>query len=167
LKRYILTGTPGSGKTAIIRWLEADGHDVIEEAATDVIALEQARGRPEPWTDPLFPDSVCALQHRRQVGASGRAEGVQFYDRSPVCTYALARYLGHPVSALLAGELERIEGERTYESQVLFVENLGDVEPTAARRIGFDEALRFEQMHEEVYRDLGYTCVRIPRSIRR
>ncbi|MBM0260113.1 AAA family ATPase, partial [Micromonospora sp. 4G55] len=36
---YILTGAPGSGKTAILRQLEIDGHAVVEEAATDVIAL--------------------------------------------------------------------------------------------------------------------------------
>jgi hypothetical protein len=36
---YILTGAPGSGKTAILRQLELNGHTVVEEAATDVIAL--------------------------------------------------------------------------------------------------------------------------------
>ena len=39
MRRFILTGTPGSGKTAIIRQLELDGFSVVEEAATDVIAL--------------------------------------------------------------------------------------------------------------------------------
>jgi predicted ATPase len=31
--RYILTGTPGTGKTAILRCLELDGYSVVEEAA--------------------------------------------------------------------------------------------------------------------------------------
>jgi hypothetical protein len=39
MRRYIITGTPGAGKTAIIRQLELDGFSVIEEAATAVIAL--------------------------------------------------------------------------------------------------------------------------------
>jgi predicted ATPase len=39
MKRYILTGAPGAGKTAIIRQLELDRFSVVEEAATDVIAL--------------------------------------------------------------------------------------------------------------------------------
>ncbi|WP_422769812.1 AAA family ATPase [Plantactinospora sp. WMMC1484] len=42
---YILTGTPGSGKTAILRQLEVDGHTVVEEAATDVIAHRHALGQ--------------------------------------------------------------------------------------------------------------------------
>jgi predicted ATPase len=48
VRRYILAGAPGSGKTAIIRQLELDGFGVVEEAATDVIALDQARGVAEP-----------------------------------------------------------------------------------------------------------------------
>jgi len=39
MKRYALTGAPGIGKTAIIRQLEIDEFSVVEEAATDVIAL--------------------------------------------------------------------------------------------------------------------------------
>jgi hypothetical protein len=42
---YILTGTPGAGKTAILRLLEVNGHAVVEEAATDAIALSNE----EPW----------------------------------------------------------------------------------------------------------------------
>lgn len=52
-KRHILTGTPGSGKTTLIRLLERQGHAVAEEAATDVIALEQALGTSEPYSQTL------------------------------------------------------------------------------------------------------------------
>ena len=44
MQRYILTGAPGAGKTIIIRHLELQGHSIVEEAATDIIALEQAGG---------------------------------------------------------------------------------------------------------------------------
>ena len=33
---------------------------------------------------------------------------VQIYDRSPLCTLALARYLRQPVTPLLADEIARI-----------------------------------------------------------
>ena len=64
--RHILTGTPGSGKTAILRELEWRGHHVVEEAATDVIALLQAQGVATPWEDPAFTDRVAALQQLRR-----------------------------------------------------------------------------------------------------
>jgi predicted ATPase len=62
MKRYILTGPPGAGKAAILRQLELDGFSVVEEAATDVIALGQAEGIAEPCTDPDFLAAVVHLQ---------------------------------------------------------------------------------------------------------
>ncbi|WPY01454.1 P-loop containing nucleoside triphosphate hydrolase N-terminal domain protein [Candidatus Trichorickettsia mobilis] len=41
MKRFIFTGTPGSGKTSVIAQLEKLWYVVIREAATDVIAMEQ------------------------------------------------------------------------------------------------------------------------------
>lgn len=63
---YILTGAPGAGKTAILRLLEANGFAVAEEAATDVIALGNALGCPEPWHNDDFIDKVITLQRQRQ-----------------------------------------------------------------------------------------------------
>jgi len=37
-KRYVFTGAPGSGKTALLGALRQRGHVVVDEAATEVIA---------------------------------------------------------------------------------------------------------------------------------
>ncbi|MEZ5667491.1 MAG: AAA family ATPase [Alphaproteobacteria bacterium] len=161
MKRHVLTGAPGAGKTALLRGLEADGFAVVEEAATNVIALAQARGVAEPWLQADFVDAVLALQCRRQRAADRWPVEAVLFDRSPVCTLALARFLGRAPTPALAAELDRIASERTYRRRVLFVRNLGFCEPTAARRISFDDSLRFEQVHLEVYDALGYACVPI------
>jgi predicted ATPase len=54
------------GKTAVIRQLELDGFSVVEEAATDIHALEHARGVAEPWKHPSFIDSIVELPRRRR-----------------------------------------------------------------------------------------------------
>lgn len=154
MHRYILTGAPGAGKTVLLRALERAGHAVVEEAATDVIALAQAEGVAEPWTDPAFIDAVLRLQRQRQARAVGE---VVFFDRSPVCALALARFLGHPVSPLLREELTRIEG--VYQRQVFLVRGLGFITPTAARRISLEDARVFERVHEKAYAELGYELV--------
>ncbi len=160
MKRYILTGTPGCGKTSIIRSLEVAGYLVVEEAATDIIALRQAQGITEPHTHPSFIDDITNLQKLRQMRIADVPE-VQFYDRSPVCTYALSVWLGFPISTTLADEMARIKEEQIYQKQVFFIDNLGYCEPTAARKISFEDSLRFEKVHEETYNSFGYECIRV------
>ena len=147
MRRFIITGAPGSGKTAIIRQLELDGFSVVEEAATDVIAASQANGTIQPWMDHSFIDVVASLQRDRQIRASCQAVEVQFHDRSAVCTAALAVYLGHPFSPFLSSELERIKNEAVYQKRVFFIRNLGFITPTEARRISFEDTVRFKKIH--------------------
>jgi predicted ATPase len=159
MKRYILTGAPGAGKTVILRQLECDGFSVVEEAATDVIALSQAQGIAEPWTSPSFIDAVAALQRSRELRAAPEIAIAQFHDRSVICTLALATYLGFPVTENLSHEIKRIMDEAVFEKKVFFIRNLGFVAPTEARRISFEESLRFEKIHEATYREHGFQIV--------
>jgi len=161
MRRFIITGTPGAGKTAIIRQLELDGFSVVEEAATDVIAAAQAQGTVQPWTSPSFIDAIANLQRERQVRASYQSDEVQFHDRCVVCTAALAIYLGYPFSPVLATELERVKKEAVFQNRVFFIRNLGFVTPTEARRISFEDTLRFEKIHEETYRNFGFELVSV------
>src|SRR5215468_11576830 len=121
MRRFIITGAPGTGKTAIIRQLELEGFSVVEEAATDIIAAAHAQGTVEPWRHPSFIDAIAHLQRDRQIRASYQPDEVQFHDRCAVCTAALAVYLGYPVSPFLAGELERVQKEGIYQRCVFFI----------------------------------------------
>jgi predicted ATPase len=161
MTRFIITGAPGAGKTAIIRQLELDGFSVVEEAATHVIAAEHAAGITEPWRNPSFIDTIAKLQRERQIRASYQPDEIQFHDRTVVCTAALAVYLGYPVSPFLHSELKRITDEAIFERQVFFVRNLGFVTPSEARRITFEETLRFEKIHEETYQNLGFELISV------
>lgn len=166
MKRYIVTGAPGAGKTAIIRQLEIDGFAVVEEAATDVITLWQASGIAEPWTRPEFVDAVVSLQQTRERRAVSATDGVQFHDRSVVCTAALADYLGFPRPQPLLQELRRVRAENVFQDRVLFLKNLGFITPTDARKITYEETVRFERIHERTYRDLGFEIILInPNSV--
>src|ERR1035437_573227 len=120
MRRFIITGAPGAGKTAIIRQLELDGFSVVEEAATDVISGAQAQGTVQPWMHLSFIDAIAKLQKDRQIRASYQPDEVQFHDRCAVCTAALAAYLGYAVSPFLAGELERVKREAIYQHRVFF-----------------------------------------------
>jgi len=162
MKRFTLTGAPGSGKTSILRVLAATGYAVVEEAATDVMAARLAAGDTEPWTDPMFIEQIAVLQrHRREEPVSPDATA-QVHDRSAVCTLALARHLGHPVPPLLHAEIARITEAGYFDRRVLYVRPLGFLEPTQVRRISYEESLAFEHLHETEYLRLGFEIVDVP-----
>lgn len=163
-RRFVFTGAPGSGKTSVIDALGKMGHTVIREAATDVIAQEQATGVERPWEDQTFVDKVVSEQKKRQIAAS---QGLQFYDRSPFCTYALSYYLSQVrtlpfvPSRVLREEIDRCLHEGLYQNRVFFFENFGFIEHTAARKISYDEALIFERMHDDIYTRFGFTLIAV------
>jgi len=156
LRRYIITGAPGAGKTTILETLRERGHAVVGEAATDVIARDGTSD------DPGFVDAVLRLQRERQRAAVPAGTAVQFFDRSPVCTLALAHYIGRPVSPALAREVERVVAAGFYRPRVFFVRLLGFITPTAARRITLEQSIRFEGFHERAYREHGFELVDVP-----
>ena len=124
-----------------------------------IITAAQAQGTAEPWTHPSFIDAIVNLQRHRQIRASHQPDGIQFHDRSAVCTAALAVYLGYPRSPVLAGELQRIQNQVIFEKRVFFIRNLGFITPTKARRISFEETQRFEMIHQQVYRNFGFKLI--------
>jgi predicted ATPase len=151
MQRFILTGAPGAGKTILIRELERLGYPVVEEAATDVIELEQARNNLRPHEHTQFIEKIMQLQLHRMKIVAGT---VQFHDRSLVCTAALAEYLGYPIPTALHQAI--IDTRDLFEPRVFFVRLLGFITPTSARRITLEQSQQFEAVHETTYRRLGF-----------
>jgi predicted ATPase len=125
-----------------------------------LIAAWQQRGIEEPWTCAWFIDAIVETQRDRQI-TLGESAGIQFYDRSPICTLALANWLGHQVSDALRLEIERIRRERVYRPEVFFVRSLGFMTATEARRINLADSIRFGELHEEAYLAHGFKVIYI------
>jgi predicted ATPase len=142
---------------------------VIHEAATDVISQEQAKGCDAPWEEPNFVDEITHMQKERQMNA---ARDLQFYDRSPFCTYALGKYLAHwkniefKPSPVLLDEIDRCLKNNAYQNQVFFFENLGFIELTFTRKISYEDALIFEQIHLDVYKEFGFDIIMVPKGLK-
>ncbi len=160
--RFVVTGAPGAGKTTLLEALREQGYAVVGEAATDVISRRQAAGVDAPWERDDFIDEVVGLQRVRELLPVAPEARVQLFDRSPLCTLALARYQERAVTRSLADEVDRVVRHRLYHPTVLLVRPLGFIEPTAARRISYREALRFQATHEAVYREHGFVLLDVP-----
>lgn len=166
MKRYIFTGTPGSGKTSVIQALKQKGYSVVPEAATDLIIDAQKSGVMEPWAEPAFIELITLHQKQRQLGAMGK---LQFHDRSPLCTYALGCFLsrfhdGDFTPPTLLKEIDRCLKKGIYQDKVFFFEKLGFIENTDVRKISYEEALIFEEIHFRVYDNIGFDIVIVPKG---
>jgi predicted ATPase len=150
IRRYVLTGAPGAGKTTLADALRLRGHRVVPEAATDVAGRFQAGGFDDPDHVGQFVAEILRVQRDR---AAAVHDPVQIHDRSPVCTVALARWLGHPEPEI---------DDSWYERDVFLVQPLGFLTPTAVRRISYPDSLRFAAVHAEVYRERGFTLIEVP-----
>jgi predicted ATPase len=157
----VLTGAPGAGKTSVLRVLQAQGFAVVEEAATEVIRREQRAGVTEPWRQPSFIDKIVGLQRQRQQQPVAHGAQVQVHDRSPLCTLALARWLGHPVTPLLAAEIDRIAREDPFERRVFLLCPLDFITATAARQISYSDAVEFGALHEQIYHEHSFDIIRV------
>jgi hypothetical protein len=65
--------SPRRREDGVVRQLEFDGFRVVEEAATNIIVLEQAHGITEPWKYPSFIDSIVELQKTAAAASIARA----------------------------------------------------------------------------------------------
>lgn len=155
---FIVTGAPGTGKTSTLRELSRRGHSTVAEAATDLIERAQAGWIDDPWVRSAFIDEILA----EQLSRADRADCAEpvFFDRSPVCTVALARYGGIGVSAALASAAAAA-GER-YDRHVFCFADLGFVVPTPVRRITYADALRFGRIHVDIHREYGFELLDVP-----
>ena len=96
---------------------------------------------------------------------------IQFYDRSLFCTYALGKYLSHWKDLefkhlpMLLGEFDRCLKDGFHQNKVFFLENLGFIEHTDDRKISYEDALVFEQIHLDVYKEFGFDIIMVPKGL--
>ena len=114
----------------------------------------------EAWRTSEFIEAIARLQVQRFARP---AHGpVRVSDRSVFCTLALAEYLDHPVPKFLEDSMASAIAAGRFERRVLFVDLLGFITPTEARRISLEDSRRFEAFHVAAYERHGFELVRVP-----
>lgn len=145
---YVLTGSPSSGKTSIIKELEKRGELVVHEAATDRIVSKIKQGESEPWKDQNFPLDILQVQLERErpwLNTDARV----FIDRGILDPYAFARVYNLAGTQTLASMnklVNQIDLNQRYKAIFFVMPHSANFSPlqTEVRRENADEAAQLE-----------------------
>ncbi|MBT5022322.1 ATP-binding protein [Candidatus Woesearchaeota archaeon] len=154
IKKYVLTGGPGTGKSSIIEELKKRGECVIPEAAEEYIKLKQAQGVNEPWLEDDFQIQILKIQidYERKIPL-----GVSrvFIDRGLLDGLAYVKMGTWQYKEIKA------ESEKIHYAGVFLIDQLGHTKKTEVRRENEDEALKIGNKIKQIYVDFGYDLVKI------
>ena len=156
---HILTGAPGTGKTAVLRQLTANIRR-MDEPAREILAehrISTGRDTPDIATD-RFVEMILRRSIVKYEQALGFGEPVVFDRGIPDCI-AYALHLGtDPQPAIEAARTYR------YNEDVLVLEPWQEIYTNDDERtMTFDQVLAFHHRIEEAYQIARYTLTTVPR----
>ena len=156
---FVFTGGGGTGKTTLIRHLQASGELVVEENIRAVIREQvEAGGRAVPWLD---PKACCDLTTARDIADFDRLAGETrrvFFDRGLMDMYGTN---GVPPSSALAEAIRT----RRYNGRVFVFPPWEEIYGTDTERR--EDWSRMQAVFEDILRtlpDLGYAPVVVPKA---
>jgi predicted ATPase len=157
---HVLTGAPGSGKTAILDNLGSHVRRV-GEAAREILAEQRSIGG--AGTHDRDPSLFVDLLLRRSIEkheAAQRWEGPTVFDRGVPDCIAYATLMGiDPAPSILASGVYR------YHGQALVLEPWEEIYTVDDERtMSFAETIGFHEAILDAYERAGYALVEVPRD---
>jgi predicted ATPase len=157
---YVLTGAPGSGKTAILDRLIGEIR-CVGEPAREILAEQRLTGGAGTHDrDPsLFVDLLLRRSIEKHEGAQ-RSQGPSIFDRAVPDCVAYATLMGiDPAPSVLASERYR------YHAEVLVLQPWEEIYTVDDERtMSFADTIPFQQALVDAYERAGYTLVEVPRD---
>jgi len=158
---HVLTGAPGTGKSAILGWLAVAGTIVVDEPAREILREQRSTGA--SGTPDRSPATFVDLLLQRSIEkylAARRLETDVFFDRGIPDCVAYAVHLGvDPKPSVTACR------EHRYEREVLIVAPWEQVYAVDEERtMSFGDTIGFHDAIVRAYEGAGYELIEVPRG---
>ena len=158
-KRFVITGAMGSGKSTVLKLLQAEGLNVIEEPARQILAEQRSIGdEGVPEKNPKFFTQLLLSRAIYQHKQMQNLDGIVIYDRGvpDVIAYAQLFNLDY-LPAHQASKLYR------YETNVFIFPAWEDIYTTDDERtMSFEAAKNFGIAVQKIYKEYDYALIDVP-----
>ena len=158
---FVLTGGPGSGKTALIEVLRQSGYYCTVEAGRGVIQEQMLiGGHALPWADrSLFADLMLSWEMRSYRMAQPQSESV-FFDRGVIDVLEYLSLLGQAIPEYMQKAAEKFR----YNRRVFIAPPWEEIfHQDGERKQDFEEAVRTYDAMVTTYNQYGYELLELPR----
>lgn len=157
-----MTGGPGSGKTTLIRALQAQGYACTSEAGRGIIQDQVSiNGRALPWQDSLLFAELMLCWDMRSYHLAEETSGPVFFDRGVADVAAYLRLTGIPGPEHVRNAVTTFHYNRT----VFIAPPWREIfHPDVERKQDFAEAERTYDALVATYSELPCELVELPRA---
>jgi len=158
---FVLTGGPGSGKSAVIEALHGAGYARAVEAGRSIIQDQLAiGGNGLPWKDPIHFAELMLSWDIRSYHIAEQSIGTVFFDRGVVDVIGYLRLLGLPVPKHMEDAATRFR----YNRRVFIASPWEEIyQQDRERTQDFVEAVRTYEAMIAAYSEYGYELVKLPK----
>ena len=155
MKRYVLTGGHGVGKSSVIAELELRGEHVVHEAAATIRSVGRAQGQAFPEDMPDFESRALSLHFQRESQVPTSAQRV-FFDRGAPDHLAYSRTGRWPLTQA------EVAACRSTHYDLAFLAEPPSSGPPTVDRVEAAFCRRLVAAIEETYTELGTPVVKLP-----
>ncbi len=160
MKRYIITGAPGTGKTTLIDALRVDGFYCFEEVSRRIIISEQQNnGNKTPWEDVI---GFTNLVYKKTIEELKTPVDKQaFVDRSLADNIAYLKLNQKNID----NKFSNFEYKKYYHTTVFILTPWKDIYIEDPQRLqSFEETKKLHELFIEIYTDLGFYIEVLPQK---
>lgn len=160
MKRYIITGAPGTGKTTLIDYLRNDGFVCFDEVSRKIIKQQQLiNGNKTPWEDVAGFTKLVYEYTLKDLEMP--ISGIAFSDRGLADNIAYLKLRNHSVNPFF----KTFDYHKFYHKKVFVLPLWKSIYTQDPQRLqSYKEAQKLYKLLLQEYEHLGFEFYELPKN---